>query len=86
MKQNDKAKASKAAMAKAQAAGNKAFSKSPGQGTTSDGTIFYETNSLKNAFINQAAAMSKSLNTPAKKAVAPKSTAPVKKAAPKKKK
>lgn len=85
MKQNDKAKASKAAMAKARAAGNKAFNKSPGQGTTKDGTIFYGENSLKNAFINEAAAMSKSLNTPAKK-VAPKSTAPAKKAAPKKKK
>ena len=85
MKQNDKAKASKAAMAKAQAAGNKAYDKSPGQGQTGTGTIWYGKDSLKNAQINQAAAMSKSLNTPAKKAAAPKSTAPVKKTAPKKK-
>lgn len=77
MKQPVKGTASKAAKAKARAAGEKAYNSSPGKGTSGSGTMWYDENSLKNARINSNAAASKSLTKPVVK---------TKKATPKKKK
>ena len=65
--------ASKEAMAKARAAGNRAYEKSPGKGTSGTSTVWYEPGAMKKAFINYESAMSKSLSAPAKKTTASKS-------------
>ena len=79
MKQKDNGKASKTTMAKANAAGNRAYMKSPGLGKTSDGYLFGTDKQARQAEINYMAAKSKVISSPAK-------SAPAKKAAPKKKK
>ena len=67
MKQPIKGTASKEAKAKATAAGRKAYEKSPGQGKSGTGTIWYDKGSMKKAEINSNVAASKSLTKPASK-------------------
>lgn len=66
-KQQETGPASKAAMARATAAGNKAYDKSPGKATSGTSTVWYEPGAMDRAFVNQASAMSKSLSKPAVK-------------------
>ena len=75
MKQKDNGKASKATMAKANAAGNKAYMNSPGLNKTSDGYLWDTDKQAKQAGINYMAAKSKVITSPVKKTPVRKSKA-----------